>query len=346
MIKAGIIGASGYAGQELMRLLMQHPECEMKTVTSKSYVDKPYSEIYGNFTGITSKACEKLDMEQIAKEVDVLFIALPHGIASNEVTEEVLSHTKVIDLGADYRLQDIEVYKKWYGVEHGSPQLLKEAIYGLCEVNRQDIKGSRLIGNPGCYTTCSILTLLPLIKEKMIDVNSIIIDAKSGVSGAGRGLHLGTHYTECNESIKAYKIAAHRHTPEIEAALSEGHEPVTLSFTPHLVPMNRGILITAYAQLEHKYTYDEIKAVYNKYYSNEKFIRLLPQGVYPETKWVKGSNYCDMNFEIDERTGRIILLGAIDNLVKGAAGQAIQNMNILFDLDEATGLEMIPVFPI
>ncbi|QUI23927.1 N-acetyl-gamma-glutamyl-phosphate reductase [Vallitalea pronyensis] len=346
MIKAGIIGASGYAGQELMRLLVQHPECEIEAITSKTYKDKSFHQIYGNFMGITSKSCQALDMAHMAKEVDVLFIALPHGIASNQLTASILKDTKVIDLGADYRLKSQATYEKWYGVSHGSPDLLKQAVYGLCELNRDAIKQSTLIGNPGCYTTCSILTLAPLVKEKMIDVTSIIIDAKSGVSGAGRALHLGTHFTECNETIKAYKIAAHRHTPEIEQALSDDEQEVTLSFTPHLVPMNRGILVTAYAKLLKGYTYDDIKAVYEQYYHEEKFVRLLPQGIFPETKWVKGSNYCDINFEIDERTGRIILLGAIDNLIKGAAGQAVQNMNILFGLEEDTGINMIPAFPI
>lgn len=346
MIKAGIIGASGYAGQELMRLLVQHPECEIEVITSKTYKNKPFHQIYGNFMGITAKSCEEFDMAHIAKEVDVLFIALPHGIASKQLTDEILKDTKVIDLGADYRLKSQDTYEEWYGVRHGSPQLLEQAVYGLCELNRHEIKKSNLIGNPGCYTTCSILTLAPLVKEKMIDPNSIIIDAKSGVSGAGRALHLGTHFTECNETIKAYKIAAHRHTPEIEEALAFHEQEVTLSFTPHLVPMNRGILITAYAGLLKGYTYEEIKAVYEQYYSKEKFVRLLPEDVFPETKWVKGSNYCDINFQIDERTGRIILLGAIDNLVKGAAGQAIQNMNIIFGLAEDTGINMIPTFPI
>ncbi|MCT4596271.1 MAG: N-acetyl-gamma-glutamyl-phosphate reductase [Vallitalea sp.] len=346
MIKAGIIGSTGYAGQELMRLLMQHPECQPQVITSKTYKNNKYENVYGNFMNITSLECIEDEIDKLANDTDVLFIALPHGIASNKISESILSKTKVIDLGADFRIKDVSTYEDWYSVAHGNPNLLKNSVYGLCELNRDKIKRSNLIGNPGCYTTCSILSLTPLLKENIIDISSIIVDAKSGVSGAGRSLNLGTHYTECNESIKAYKIASHRHTPEIEQELSNvANSKVTISFTPHLVPMNRGILITAYANLNGKYTYNNIKEIYNKYYRDEQFIRLLPEGIYPETRWVKGSNYCDINFAIDKRTGRIIIIGAIDNLIKGAAGQAVQNMNIMFGFEESTGLNMIPGFP-
>ncbi|GKX31120.1 N-acetyl-gamma-glutamyl-phosphate reductase [Vallitalea longa] len=347
MIKTGIIGATGYAGQELMRLLIQHPDCEVEVISSRTYKDTNYNQVYGNYMGITSDKLVDIEIDEISKKVDVLFIALPHGIASNKISAEILQKTKVIDLGADYRLNDLSVYEKWYGVSHGSPQLINEAVYGLCELKRKEIKKADLIANPGCYTTCSILSLMPLVKNNIIDKNSIIVDAKSGVTGAGRALNLGTHFTECNDSIKAYKIASHRHTPEIEQELSiAGDSNITISFTPHLIPMNRGILITAYASLDKKYTYKDIKEVYEGCYKDEQFIRLLPEGVFPETKWVKGSNYCDINFQIDERTNRIIVLGAIDNLIKGAAGQAVQNMNIIFGLEENKGLEMIPSFPI
>lgn len=347
MIKAGIVGATGYAGQELLRLLVQHPECSVEYITSRSYVNEEFDKVYGNFVKIYSEACIDEEMNKLAEKVDVLFIALPHGIASNKITEELLTKTKVIDLGADYRLNDLKIYEEWYNVPHGSPHLLDKSVYGLCEWKRDEIKKSNLIGNPGCYTTCSILSLSPLLKEGIVDTNSIIIDAKSGVSGAGRGLNLGTHFTECNESLKAYKIASHRHTPEIEQQLMEvSGQDVTLTFTPHLVPMNRGILMTAYATLKGNFSYSDIKAIYEKYYKDEAFIRLLPDGVYPETKWIKGSNYCDINFVIDERTNRIVVLGAIDNLIKGAAGQAVQNMNILFGLEENVGLNLIPIFPV
>ena len=251
-----------------------------------------------------------------------------------------------MDLSADFRIKDVATYEKWYGIQHKSPQFIEEAVYGLCEINREDVKGARLVANPGCYTTCSILTAYPLAKEGLIDMNTLIIDAKSGTSGAGRGAKAGNLYCEVNENIKAYGVASHRHTPEIEEQLGyAAKEDVRISFTPHLVPMNRGILATEYATLTKQATYEEIKAVYDKYYKEEKFIRVLEEGVCPETKWVEGSNYVDINFKIDPRTNRIIMMGAIDNLVKGAAGQAVQNMNLMFGLPESEGLELVPMFP-
>ena len=229
---------------------------------------------------------------------------------------------------------------------HKSPQFIEDAVYGLCEINREDVKGARLVANPGCYTTCSILTAYPLAKEGLIDMNTLIIDAKSGTSGAGRGAKVGNLYCEVNENIKAYGVGSHRHTPEIEEQLGyAAKEDVRISFTPHLVPMNRGILATEYATLTKQTTYEEVKAVYDKYYKEEKFIRVLDEGICPETKWVEGSNYVDINFKIDPRTNRIIMMGAIDNLVKGAAGQAVQNMNLMFGLPESEGLELVPMFP-
>ena len=233
-----------------------------------------------------------------------------------------------------------------YGIKHQSPEFIKEAVYGLCEVNREDVKNARLIANPGCFPTCSTLSIYPMAKEGLIDMNSIIIDAKSGTSGAGRGAKVANLYCEVNESIKPYGVASHRHTPEIEDQLSYASgEEVLINFTPHLVPMNRGILATSYAALKKKMSYDEVKAVYDKYYKDEYFVRVLEKDVYPETRWVEGSNFVDVNFKIDERTGRIIMMGAIDNVVKGAAGQAVQNMNIMFGLEENTGLKMVPMFP-
>lgn len=347
MIKAGIVGATGYAGQELLRLLMQHPECEVKYITSRSYVDQRYSSVFGNFMKVVDDRCIEKEMIELAKDVDVLFIALPHGIASANINEELLSLTKVIDLGADFRLKDINIYDEWYKTEHKSAELLEKAVYGLCELHRDEISKARLIANPGCYTTCSILSLTPLLKEDMIETDSIVIDAKSGVTGAGRGLDLGIHYSECNESVKAYKLAAHRHTPEIEQELSiAAGKNIVLTFTPHLIPMNRGILVTAYAKLKDETTYENVKRAYEKYYKDEYFIRLLKEGTFPETKWVKGSNFCDINFTIDKRTQRIVVVAAIDNLLKGAAGQAVQNMNIVFGLEEKKGLEYIPIFPV
>lgn len=344
MIKAGIIGATGYAGNELVRLLTQHPQVQVHTLSSHSYAGKDFSEVYESYRH-KDYTCEEENIEKMADECDIIFLALPHGIASKKISEEILSKTKVIDLGADFRLQNIETYEKWY-TTHYSKEILPEAVYGLCEINREKIKNKRIIANPGCYTTCSILSLYPLVKEKMIDLASIIIDAKSGATGAGRGLSLGNHYCELNESVKAYKIACHRHTPEIEEQLSyAAGENIVLNFTPHLIPMDRGILATCYASLNKKYTYAEIKAVYEKYYGNEYFIRLTKEGVFPETKWVKGSNFVDIGFTVDERTNRVIVIGALDNLFKGAAGQAVQNMNILFNFKENEGLDYIPVFP-
>ena len=253
---------------------------------------------------------------------------------------------KIIDLSADYRIKDVSVYEKWYGIEHKSPEFIPEAVYGLCEVNREDVKKARLIANPGCYTTCSILTIYPLAKEGLIDMGSIVIDAKSGTSGAGRGAKVDNLYCEVNESIKAYGVTSHRHTPEIEEQLSYASgEDVILSFTPHLVPMNRGILVTAYANLKEHVTQEQIRAAYEKYYKDEKFVRLLNEDVCPQTRWVKGSNYVDVNFKVDQRCNRVVMMGAIDNLVKGAAGQAVQNMNLLFGLKESEGLELVPMFP-
>lgn len=345
MIKASIIGSTGYAGEELTRILLNHPKVSLSSVTSHTFVNQQYNSIYQNFKKRFEHNCVAEDIEKLANDSDVIFIALPHGIASTKVTEKILDKTKIIDIGADFRLKDKNTYEEWYKTEHHSPKILEESVYGLCEWKREQIKQARLIANPGCFTTCSILSLSPLVKENLIDLNSIIIDAKSGVTGAGRTLDIGTHFAECNETTKAYKIASHRHTPEIEQELSSlAGQGLKLSFTPHLIPMQRGILTTCYANLsDNKITYEEIAKVYKKYYENEYFIRLTEKGVFPETKWVKNSNYCDIGFMIDKRTNRIIVVGAIDNLVKGAAGQAIQNMNIMFGIDERTGIDNIPI---
>ena len=351
MIKAGIIGATGYAGNELVRLLMGHKEVEIKWFGSRSYVDQKYASVYQNMFEIVEASCFDDNINALVEQVDVIFTATPQGFLAGILTEEILQKTKIIDLSADFRIKDVKVYEEWYKIEHKSPQFIEEAVYGLCEINRDKVKGARLVANPGCYTTCSILTAYPLVKEGLIDANTLIIDAKSGTSGAGRGAKLPNLYCEVNENMKAYGVASHRHTPEIEEQLgyAAGKE-ILINFTPHLVPMNRGILATEYAVLNKKAdgtypTYEEVKAVYDTYYKNEKFVRVLEKDVYPETKWVEGSNYVDVNFKIDSRTGRIIMMGAIDNLVKGAAGQAVQNMNLLFGFDEAEGLNLIPMFP-
>ena len=285
-------------------------------------------------------------MEALADQGDVIFTATPQGLCASLVNEEILSKVKIIDLSADFRIKDVKVYEEWYKLEHKSPQFIEEAVYGLCEINREDVKKARLVANPGCYTTCSILTCYPLVKEGIIDPNTIIVDAKSGTSGAGRGAKVDNLFCEVNENMKAYGVATHRHTPEIEEQLGYAcGEKITINFTPHLVPMNRGILATAYASLKKDVTYEEVKAIYDKYYADEKFVRVLEKDVCPQTKWVEGSNYVDVNFKIDPRTNRIIMMGAIDNLVKGAAGQAVQNMNLMFGLKESEGLELVPMFP-
>ena len=351
MIKAGIIGATGYAGGELVRLLLQHKEVEIKWYGSRSYIDQKYASVYGNMFQLVEDTCLDDNMEELAKQVDVIFTATPQGFCASVINDSILNRTKIIDLSADFRIKDVSVYEKWYGITHKAPQYIKEAVYGLCEINREKTKGARLVANPGCYTTCSILTAYPLVKEGLIDPQTLIIDAKSGTSGAGRGAKVNNLYCEVNENIKAYGVATHRHTPEIEEQLgyAAGKE-ILVNFTPHLVPMNRGILVTEYATLTKKAdgslpTYEEIRAVYDKYYADEYFVRVLEKNVCPETKWVEGSNFVDVNFKIDERTGRIIMMGALDNIVKGAAGQAVQNMNLMFGFDEAEGLHQIPMFP-
>lgn len=346
MIKAGIIGSTGYAGQELVRILLQHKYVEIEWYGSRSYIDKKYSDVYANMFKLVDNKCMDDNMEELAEAVDVIFTATPQGLCASLVNEDILNKVKIVDLSADFRIKDVAVYEQWYGIEHKSPEFIGEAVYGLCEINREDVKTARLVANPGCYTTCSILSIYPLMKEGLIDPQSVIVDAKSGTSGAGRGAKVNNLYCEVNENIKAYGVASHRHTPEIEEQLGyAAGEPIVINFTPHLVPMNRGILVTAYANLKADVTWEDIRAVYEKYYSDEKFIRLLDQGVCPETRWVEGSNYVDINFKVDPRTHRVIIMGAIDNLVKGAAGQAVQNMNLMFGLDESEGLELVPMFP-
>ena len=350
MVKVGIIGATGYAGAEIVRLLLGHKDAEIVWYGSRSYIDQNYSDIYGNMFKLVDAKCMDDNMDELAKAVDVIFTATPQGLCASLVNDDVLSKVKIIDLSADFRLKDVKVYEKWYKIEHKAPQYIEEAVYGLCEINRDKIKNARILANPGCYTTTSILTAYPLVKEGLIDPNTLIVDALSGVSGAGRGAKIANLYCEVNESAKPYGVATHRHTPEIEEQLGyAAGKDITINFTPHLAPMNRGILATEYATLVKKDgklpTYEDVKAAYEKYYGNEKFIRLLGKDVYPETRWVEMSNFVDIGFKIDERTGRIIMMGALDNLVKGAAGQAVQNMNIIFGLDEKMGLDFAPMFP-
>ena len=348
MVKVGIIGATGYAGNELVRILLGHKDVEIVWLGSRSYIDQNYSDVYRNMFKLVDAKCMDDNMEQLANEVDVIFTATPQGLCASLVNDDILSKVKIIDLSADFRLKNVDIYEKWYKLEHKSPQYIDEAVYGLCEINRDKVnKATRIIANPGCYTTTSILTLYPLVKEGIVNPDTIIIDAKSGTSGAGRGAKVANLFCEVNESMKAYGVGTHRHTPEIEEQLGYacGRDDLKLIFTPHLVPMNRGILVTAYANLAKDVSYEDVKATYDKYYDKEYFVRVLPKDVCPETRWVEGSNFVDIGFKLEPRTNRIIAMGALDNLVKGAAGQAVQNMNLLFGFEENEGLKAVPMFP-
>ena len=346
MIKVGIIGSTGYAGGELARLLLQREDTEILWYGSKSYIDQSYSSIYPNMYKLTDGKCMDDNMKELAEKVDVIFTATPQGLCASMVDEDILSRVRIIDLSADFRIKDVSVYEQWYKLKHGASQLVEEAVYGMPEINREKVKRARMVANPGCFRTCAFLSVYPLVKAGLIDTDTLIIDAKSGVSGAGRGVKADSLYCEVNENIKAYGVATHRHTPEIEEQLGYvAGKPVTVSFTPHLVPMNRGILVTGYASLTREVTYGEVKAAYEACYRDEYFVRVLEKDVAPQTRWVEGSNFADVNFKIDPRTRRIVMMGAIDNMIKGAAGQAIQNMNIMFGLPEQTGLKQIPVFP-
>jgi len=339
MINVGILGATGYVGIELVRILSQHPEVKLAVLVSKTYAGQKISEVYPNLNGIVDMPCEELNVDDIVQKCDIVFTALPHGASKELIPQLFQKGLKIIDLSGDYRYNNVEVYEKWYGQKHETPELLKESVYGLPELHRNEIKNKTLIGNPGCYTTCSIFGIAPLLANKLIDTKNIIIDAKSGVSGAGRGLGLDYHFCECTENIKAYKIATHRHTSEIEQELSLiAGEEIILSFTPHLIPMKRGILSTIYANLRAKHTTSELLEIYKEYYKNEFFIRIYDEGKLPETNHVAGSNFVDIGLVADERLNRVVVVSVLDNLIKGAAGQAVQNMNILFGLDEKTGL--------
>ncbi|MDE7059933.1 MAG: N-acetyl-gamma-glutamyl-phosphate reductase [Lachnospiraceae bacterium] len=344
MIKVGIIGATGYAGAELVRLLLGHREAEIVWYGSRSYVDERYAKIYQNMFQLVDAKCMEDNMEEMASKVDVIFTATPQGLCASLLNEDILKKVKIVDLSADFRIKDVKVYEKWYGIEHKAPQFIEEAVYGLCEVNREAVKKARIVANPGCYPTCSFLSVYPLVKEGLIEPNTLIIDAKSGTSGAGRGAKVDNLFCEVNENIKAYGVAGHRHTPEIEEQLSlAAKKEVVINFTPHLVPMQRGILVTAYASLTREVSYEELKAVYDRYYQDEYFVRVLEKDVCPQTRWVEGSNFVDVNFKIDKRTNRVIMMGAMDNLVKGAAGQAVQHMNLMFGCEAAEGLSLINI---
>lgn len=345
-VKVSIIGATGYTGAELVRILHRHPEVELVALTTRSYAGMPLHKVYPHLYKYNQITCEELDLPKVFDISDVVFVALPHGHAMPVALEGARQGKKMIDLGADFRFSDYRVYEKWYKVEHGAKELLPEAVYALPEVNREEIRGAWLVANPGCYPTSAILALAPLLKQKLIDTGSIVVDSKSGVSGAGRGLSLGAHYCEVNENFKAYNVAVHRHTPEIEQIMGRiAGEDLTITFTPHLLPITRGILSTVYAKLSSSAGAEQVRELYRDYYKDEFFVRVLPDGMLPQTKWVAGTNHCDIGVTVDSRTGRVIVISAIDNVVKGASGQAVQNMNIICDLPEDTALTGPGLYP-
>ncbi|GAB6271761.1 MAG: N-acetyl-gamma-glutamyl-phosphate reductase [Smithellaceae bacterium] len=344
-IKAAIFGASGYTGQELMRILSGHPQVELTAATSRRYDGVPVAEVYPSLSGLTSLAYSNAAPREIAKLCDVVFLALPHGVSMNIAPVFIQAGKKVIDLSADYRLRDLATYEKWYA-KHISADLFGQAVYGLPELYRKDIEKSRLIANPGCYPTSIILGLAPALKNKLLDVSTIIADSASGVSGAGRDPAVASLFCEVDGGFKAYKVGKHRHTPEIEQELNAlAGETFAVSFTPHLLPVKRGILSTIYATLKKDIKLDDLHALYVSAYAGEKFVRILPQGTYPNISSVCGSNYCDIGLAVDPRTNRVIIISAIDNLIKGAAGQAVQNMNLICLLPEDSGLQMPPLYP-
>ena len=345
MTKIAVVGASGYTGVELLRLLSQHPDTELVSVTSRQYAGQSVASVFPSLQGSLDLVFEDVNPSELAQRADLVFTAVPHQTAMGMIPELLEAGCRVVDLSADFRIRDASVYEDWYQ-EHTAKELLAEAVYGLPELFREQIVPARLIANPGCYPTSVALALAPLLENRLIDPATIIVDSKSGTSGAGRVAKVDTLYCEVNEGFKAYSLPRHRHTPEIEQTLGcLAGEAVTISFTPHLLPVSRGILSTCYASLSGHVSLETLHSVYLEKYAAETFVRVLPQGQLPNISQVRGSNYCDVGLAVDERTGRVIALGAIDNLVKGAAGQAIQNMNLMLALPEHTGLMCPPVFP-
>ena len=341
MIRAGVIGATGYAGVELVRILLRHPEAELAAVSSVSFEGQALAAVYPSLGEICGLTCGTA--EEVIRASDVVFAALPHGLSQETAAVCAAAGKKFIDLGADFRLDDPEEYRKWYGCDVQYPELHRRAVYGLPELFRQEIRGAAVVGNPGCYPTSIALGLAPALRAGLVEAAGVICDSKSGVTGAGRKTTQGTHFPECNEAFSAYKVAAHRHTPEIEQTLSKlAGEKATVTFVPHLLPVNRGILSTIYARMKPGATLEKARSVYAQAYGQERFVRLLPEGMGVDIRNVKCSNYCDIQLYADNHAGLLIVTSVIDNMVKGAAGQAVQNMNLLFDLDEAAGIDWIP----
>ncbi|WP_027340667.1 N-acetyl-gamma-glutamyl-phosphate reductase [Halonatronum saccharophilum] len=344
MVNVSVVGATGYTGAELVRLLAKHPKLEINTLTSNTFAGQKISDIYPNLKGMIDIECEKLELDKVGEGSEFIFTALPHGISMDVVPKLVERGIKVIDLSGDYRYSNLITYEEWYK-EHSSPKLLREGVYGLPELGKEKIKEAKLVANPGCYPTASILALAPMVKEGLIEDGSIIIDAKSGTTGAGRKVSLGTHFCEIDSNFKAYKVGNHRHTSEIEEKLSlVGDNDVSLTFTPHLLPVKRGILATIYGNLTKGVEIEELLERYRLFYKANKFVRILDMGQLPQLKYVVGSNYCDIGIQIDERRNRVIIVSAIDNLIKGSAGQAIQNLNIMAGWDESLGLEDVGMY--
>lgn len=346
MINVGIIGASGYTGAELARILCNHPEVRITAATSRQHAGQPLSEVFPSLRGRVDIICENLSIAELCEKADFFFTAVPHKTAMDLVPHLLAAGKKVVDLSADFRLRDVAIYEEWYQ-RHSSSQFLAEAVYGLPELYRHDISACRLVANPGCYPTSIILALAPLLKAGAIEVQTIIADSKSGTSGAGRGAQVGSLFCEVHDGFRPYKVGrAHRHTPEIEQELSVlAGADVHISFTPHLLPLSRGILSTIYASLAAGFDRQKIDALYRNQYQNEPFVRLLQEDTFPATQYVRGSNFCDISYKIDHTTNRIIVMSAIDNIVKGASGQAVQNMNVMHGFAETTGLTSVPLFP-
>lgn len=345
-IKVAIVGSTGYGGVELIRFLWGHPGVEIVSVISASSAGELLTDSFPHLSEIIVQPLDGVNPEEIAAKADVVFTATPSGVSGKLVPELLRAGLKVIDLSGDFRLKDGKEYEAWYKHEAPDSKLLERAVYGLSEINGDEVKGAELISNPGCYPTAALLGLIPALSAGWIDPGSIIIDAKSGVSGAGRGTSLTTHYAEINENLKAYKLNKHQHIPEIEQTLSLiAGEPVTVTFTTHLTPMTRGIMSTMYAGLKGSYTEEDLIQLYRQYYEGRSFVRIRENGKWPATKEVFGSNYCDIGFAADQRTGRLTIISVIDNVVKGAAGQAIQNLNLMMGWDETSGLRLTPVYP-
>lgn len=342
MTRVGIVGATGYAGAELVRIIAGHPEVDLAVITSRQFAGAKFSTVYPSMTGMVDLVCEEFSVDLVCDHADILFLALPHKLPMTFVPQLSDGNKRIIDLSADFRFNDAAVYESAYQ-PHTAKELLKESVYGLSEIYNDAIRTAHLVGNPGCYPTSVLLPLIPLVREGLIDLASIIADSKSGVSGAGRSLSIGAHFSEVNESFKPYKVGVHRHNPEMDAVLSrEARQTVKVTFVPHLIPITRGMMTTIYARTADSSSPGDIAECFAKAYGNKPFVRMCPDDSVPNSLHVKGTNFCDIGFKFDDRHQRLILMSAIDNLVKGAAGQAVQNMNIMLGLDETTGLMGIP----